>query len=264
MAADCNWCIPRTLKLPATRYYQFLAVRSPLPAKLVPARTLDAVQIQTAWQSAERLREMAETATPAFLVELPKHVPGWDSRARSSRDGRAVAISGPRKQRGATLRGCELSAEGGCLFEGEKDALVFYPPLELAATATIAVELKPRTLTRDERWLVATFGKGVKGESAHICLLQTEGQQLLGLWDGDQEQWHACEPECDIAPKGHQFVRIVAQIEQSQTSYYVDGVLVGCAAHAVHAPVLGAGNVPLCDRPKSSSRKQVVGWMKRF
>ena len=110
-AADCNWCIPRTLKLPATRYYQFLAVRSPLPAKLVPARTLDAVQIQTAWQSAERLREMAETATPAFLVELPKHVPGWDSRARSSRDGRAVAISGPRKQRGATLRGCELSAE---------------------------------------------------------------------------------------------------------------------------------------------------------
>ncbi len=141
---------------------------------------------------------------------------------------------------------------------------MFYPPLELAATATIAVELKPRTLTRDERWLVATFGKGVKGESAHICLLQTEGQQLLGLWDGDQEQWHACEPECDIAPKGHQFVRIVAQIEQSQTSYYVDGVLVGCAAHAVHAPVLGAGNVPLCDRPKSSSRKQVVGWMKRL
>ena len=55
-------------------------------------------------------------------------------------------------------------------------------------------QLKPRTLTRDERWLVATFGKGVKGESAHICLLQTEGQQLLGLWDGDQEQWHACEP----------------------------------------------------------------------
>ena len=50
---------------------------------------------------------------------------------------------------------------------------MFYPPLELAATATIAVELKPRTLTRDERWLVATFGKGVKGESAHICLLQT-------------------------------------------------------------------------------------------
>ena len=114
---------------------------------------------------------MAETA-PTFLVELPRHVPGWDSRARSSRDGRAVAISGPRKQRGATLRGCELSAEEGCLFEGEKDALVFYPPLELAATATIAVELKPRTLTRDERWLVATFGKGVKGESAHICLLQ--------------------------------------------------------------------------------------------
>ncbi len=67
---------------------------------------------------------MAENATPTFLVELPKHVPGWDSRARSSREGRAVAISGPRKQRGATLRGCELSAEGGCLFEGEKDALV--------------------------------------------------------------------------------------------------------------------------------------------
>ena len=55
-AADCNWCIPRTLKLPATRYYQFLAVRSPLPAKLVPARALDAVQIQSAWQSAGRLR----------------------------------------------------------------------------------------------------------------------------------------------------------------------------------------------------------------
>ena len=45
---------------------------------------------------------------------------------------------------------------------------------------------------------------------------------------------------------------------------YVDGVLVGCAAHAVHAPILGAGNVPLCDRPKASSRKQVVGWMKRL
>ena len=197
---------------------------------------------------------MAETV-PTFLVELPKHVPGWDSRQRSSREGRAVAISGPRKQRGATLRGGELSEKEGCLFEGEKDALVFYPPLELAATATIAVELKPRTLTRDERWLVATFGKGVKGESAHICLLQTEGQQLLGLWDGDQEQWHACEPECDIAPKSDGFVRIVAQIEASQTSYYVDGVLVGCAAHAVHAPVLGAGNVPLCDRPKASSRR---------
>ena len=141
-------------------------------------------------------------------------------------------------------RQCELSAEEGCLFEGEKDALVFYPPLELATTATIAVELKPRTLTKDERWLVATFGKGVKGESAHICILQTEGQQLLGLWDGDQEQWHPCEPECDIAPKNDRFVRIVAQIEHSQTSYYVDGVLVGCAAHAVHAPILGAGNVP--------------------
>ena len=206
---------------------------------------------------------MAETA-PTFLVELPKHVPGWDSRARSSREGRAVAISGPRNPRGATLRGGELSEKEGCLFEGEKDALVFYPPLELAATATIAVELKPRTLTKDERWLVATFGKGVKGESAHICILQTEGQQLLGLWDGDQEQWHPCEPECDIAPKNDRFVRIVAQIEQSQTSYYVDGVLVGCAAHAVHAPILGAGNVPLCDRPKASSRKQVVGWMKRL
>ena len=150
---------PAALKAASSGALAGLPARSPSPAKLVPARALDAVQIQSAWQSAGRLREMAETATPTFLVELPKHVPGWDSRARSSREGRAVAISGPRKQRGATLRGCELSAEEGCLFEGEKDALVFYPPLELAATATIAVELKPRTLTRDERWLVASSGK---------------------------------------------------------------------------------------------------------
>ena len=73
------------------------------------------------------------------------------------------------------------------------------------------------------------------------------------------------EPECDIAPKNDRFVRIVAQIEHSQTSYYVDGVLVGCAAHAVHAPILGAGNVrALCERAERASRKQVVGWMKRL
>lgn len=208
-----------------------------------------------------RERSMAQ-AVPAFLVDLPRHVPDWNGRRH--RDGRAVAVSGPRKARGATLRGCELSEKEGCLFEGEKDALIFYPPLELAAKATIAVEVKPRTLTKDERWLVLTYGKGARGESAHICLLQTGGQQLLGLWDGDAEQWHACEPEYDVAPKGSGFLRIVAHVEQAHTTFYVDGVLKGAAPHAVRASILGCGNVPLCDRPKSSSRKQVVGWIRRL
>ena len=51
-----DFAAPAALKAASSGALAELPARSPLPAKLVPARALDAVQIQSAWQSAGRLR----------------------------------------------------------------------------------------------------------------------------------------------------------------------------------------------------------------